>query len=207
MIDYKVYVNNGVEALGVDKKTITVNEDVRTADEAAMAREIHHENALIPEQVAQSVLQNFCKAAANLMSMGFAIQFKNGNDVALRIHPDLHLEGGSIDLDRAKQIMPDEVHTEEDMVNNAGELVSRAGVTVKVAAECQTKFTELLRDMKPSVNRAGIVERAKVTRKDSEGGGTTPDPGTGGGDNGGDDNGGNGGGGVTPPGGNSGNDD
>ena len=29
-------------------------------------------------------------------------------------------EGGSIDLDRAKQIMPDEVHTEEDMVNNAG---------------------------------------------------------------------------------------
>ncbi len=45
MIDYKVYVNNGNEALGVDKKTITLNEDL------------------------QAVLQNFCKAAANLMSM------------------------------------------------------------------------------------------------------------------------------------------
>ena len=193
MIDYKVYVNNGNEALGVDKKTITVNEDVRTADEAAMAREIHHENTLIPEQVAQAVLQNFCKAAANLMSMGFCVQLRNGNDVALRIHPDLHLEGGNMDLERAKQIMPDDIHTEEDMVKNAGELVSRVGVSVKVAAECQPKFSELLMDMKPSVNRNGIVERARVNRKDSEGGETaSPDPSQGG-DNDGDDTGGGGG--------------
>ena len=199
MIDYKICVNNGNEILGIDRKTITVNEDVRTADEAAVAREIAHENPLIPEQVAQSVLQNFCKAAANLMTMGFAIQFRNGNDVALRIHPDLHLEGGSIDLARAKQIMPDDVHTEEDMVNKAGELVSRAGVSVKVAAEAQPKFTELLKSLNPSVNRSGIVERAKVTRKDGgdtpapDGGGDTPTPdpdpdGGGGGDHdGGDD--------------------
>ena len=69
------------------------------------------------------------------------------------------------------------------------------------------KFTELLKSLNPGVNRTGIVERAKVTRKDGEGGetpdpgtggGTTPDPGTGGGTTpdpgtggeGGDDNGG-----------------
>ena len=200
MIDYKVCLNNGNEVLGVDQKTITANEDVRTADEAAMAREIHHENPLIPEQVAQGVLQNFCKAAVNLMSMGFAIQFRNGNDVALRIHPDIHVAGGNIDLERAKELMPDDVHTEADMVTFAGELVSRAGVTVRVAAESQPKFTELLKSLNPGVNRTGIVERAKVMRKDGEGGeggGTTPvtpDPGTGGDDNpgggGGDDGGG-----------------
>ena len=200
MIDYKVCLNNGNELLGVDQKTITANEDVRTADEAAVAREIAHENPLIPEQVAQGVLQNFCKAAANLMSMGFSIQLRNGNDVALRIHPDIHVDGGNIDLARAKELMPDDVHTEEDMVTFAGELVSRAGVTLRVKAESQPKFTELLKSLNPGVNRTGIVERAKVTRKDGEGGeggGTTPvtpDPGTGGGDNprggGGDDGGG-----------------
>ena len=31
-----------------------------------LAREIHHLNALIPEQVAESVLANFCQAAAQL---------------------------------------------------------------------------------------------------------------------------------------------
>ena len=197
MIDYKVCVNNGNEVLGINQKTITANEDLRTADEAALAREIAHENPLIPEQVAQSVLQNFCKAAANLMTMGFAIQLRNGNDVALRIHPDIHVDGGNIDLQRAMELMPDKVHSEADMDTYAGDLVSRAGVTVKVRAESQPKFTELLKSLNPGVNRTGVVERAKVLRKDGEGGGTTPtpdpgtgggttpDPGTGGGDNGG----------------------
>ena len=196
MIDYKVCLNTGNELLGVDQKTITANEDVRTADEAAVAREIAHENPLIPEQVAQGVLQNFCKAAANLMSMGFSIQLRNGNDVALRIHPDIHVDGGNIDLARAKELMPDDVHTEEDMVTFAGELVSRAGVTLRVKAESQPKFTELLKSLNPGVNRTGIVERAKVTRKDGEGGGSdgggttpvNPDPGTGGDTPGGNDN-------------------
>ncbi|MBO7069001.1 MAG: hypothetical protein J6W52_10065 [Bacteroidaceae bacterium] len=183
MIDYKVCLNNGNEVLGIDQKTITANEDLRTVDEEALAREIHHENGLIPEQVARAVLENFCKAAANLMSMGFAIQLRNNKDVALRIHPDLHIEGGSINLARARELMPDKVSTEEDMVKYAGELVSRAGVSIRVKSECQQKFTDLLMSLNPSVNRAGMIERAKVTRLDSDdedepgnGGTVTPDP-------------------------------
>ena len=30
------------------------------------------------------------------MAMGFAIQFKNGQDVLMRIYPDVHLKGGNI---------------------------------------------------------------------------------------------------------------
>lgn len=214
MIDYKVYVNNGIEALGVNQKTITANEDLRTVDEQDLAREIHHENTLIPEQVAQAVLQNFCKAAAKLMAMGFAIQLRNGNDVAMRIHPDIHVEGGNIDLQRAIELMPDKVAGEDDMVTYAGDLVSRAGVTLKVRAESQPKFTELLKSLNPGVNRTGVVERAKVLRKDGTGGttpnpgtggGTTPDPGTGGGgtnQGGGNQGGGTGGGGSQGGGGN-----
>ena len=67
MFSYNIYINNGVEAFGTEGKTITVNEVVQTADIKALAREIHHENMLIPEQVAESVLQNFAKAAANII--------------------------------------------------------------------------------------------------------------------------------------------
>ena len=59
----------GNEALQ-SEKTITANEVLRTCDTKALAREISHQNALIPEQVAAAVLENFCKAAAEKMAEG-----------------------------------------------------------------------------------------------------------------------------------------
>ena len=82
------------------------NEVVENVDEQAQAREISHLNPLIPEQVAKAVLENFCKAVASLMSLGFAIQLKNGNDAALRLYPDIHVRGGNINLSRAQQLDP-----------------------------------------------------------------------------------------------------
>jgi len=190
MIQYNICLNNGIEAFGIDPKTITANEFVMTCDEQALAREISHENPLIPEQVAKAVLENFCKAAAQLMSMGFAIQLKNGNDVALRIHPDIHVKGGNINLARAKELDPTVTELTKE---NAGDLVDRAGVVLRAKAECEPKFTELLLSMGAGISRKDVIERAMVARKDDSGsnennGGTTPttpdtpsDPGTGGG--------------------------
>ena len=196
---YNVYLNHGNENIGVNENTITVNEVVETVGEIALAREINHENMLIPVQVAKAVLENFCKAAANLMSMGYAIQLKNGDDAALRIYPDIHVKGGNINLARAKELDPT---VTELTMENAGDLVTKAGVTVRAKAECEQKFTELLMSIGESITRNDVVERAKVLRKDSEGS-TSPDPGTGGGETpdtpetpsgeGGDDNGGGGG--------------
>lgn len=192
MFHYNIQINNGNEAFGTEGKTITVNEVVQTADLKALSREIHHENLLIPEQVAESVLQNFAKAAVNLMSQGFAIQFKSGDDVIMRIYPDMHIKGGNINLKRAQELIPG---TTEITKENAGELVSRAGVTVRAYAECGRKFTEMLMGESSGIQRDGIVEKDRVMLKDgseeggddSQGGGTTPtptpDPGTGGGDN------------------------
>ena len=196
MFNYNICINNGVEAFGTEGKTITVNEVVQTADIKALAREIHHENMLIPEQVAESVLQNFAKAAANLMAQGFAIQFKSGDDVLMRIYPDIHIKGGNINLKRAQELIPG---TTEITVENAGELVSRAGVSVRAYAECEKKFTELLMAEGSGLQRKDVIEKARVMKTDGTGtatvtptpsgggdnpGGTvTPDPGTGGGDN------------------------
>ena len=170
MFNYKVCLNNGIEAFGVNEKTITANEVVETVDEQALAREISHLNPLIPEQVAKAVLENFCKAAATLMSMGFAIQLKNGSDAALRLYPDIHVRGGNINLSRAQQLDPS---VTELTVENAGALVDKAGVTVRAKAECEQKFTELLLSMGASVQRKEVVEKAKVERKDGSGT-TTP---------------------------------
>ena len=191
MFYYNICINNGVEAFGTEGKTITVNEVLQTADIKALAREIHHENMLIPEQVAESVLQNFAKAAVNLMSMGFAIQFKSNDNVVMRIYPDIKLKSGNINLDKAKELMPDDVHNEEEMVEQAGNLVAKVGITVRAHAECGRKFTEMLMAESSGIERKDIIEKPRIMKNDeengsgSDNGGTTPvtpDPGTGGGE-------------------------
>ena len=138
MIQYEVNLNNGVEAFGTGK-TITANEVLLTCDEKALAREIHHQNSLIPEDVAASVLGYFGKAAAQLMAMGFAIQFKNGQDVLMRIYPDVHLKGGNINLERAKQLNPD---VTELTLENAGEGYSVERKAVKEVAYVAKKGSD-----------------------------------------------------------------
>ena len=166
MIKYQINFNQGNEAFGTSK-TITANEIVETADEKALAREIHHLNALIPQQVAEAVLANFCQAAAQLMAMGYAVVLKNGNDAALRIYPDIKIKGGNINLARAKELDPT---VSELKMENAGDLALKAGVTVRAKAECEAKFTEMLLAQGASVERKAVVEKAFVARKGSQGG-------------------------------------
>ena len=165
MIKYQVSLNKGVEAFG-SGPTITANEIVDTADASALAREIHHLNSLIPEQVAEAVLQNFCEAAANLMAMGYAVVLRSGADAAIRIYPDVHVKGGNINLDRAKALIPGTVALSLD---NAGDLVSEAGVTVRAKAECEVKFTDLLTKAEARLERKEVVEKAFVKRADASG--------------------------------------
>lgn len=103
------------------------------------------------------------------MSQGFAIQFKNGQDVMMRIYPDIHIKGGNINLAKAKEPMPNEVTDETSMIANAGELVNKAGVVVRAYTECQKKFTDLLLAETSSIQRSKIVERAKINLNNNTG--------------------------------------
>jgi hypothetical protein len=189
MIEYKGQLNLGNEILGTEK-TITANEVVRTADTQALAREIHHQNALIPEQVAKAVLDNFCAAACELMAMGFAVQFANGDDVAMRIYPDIHVKGGNINLKRAKELDPS---VTDLTVENAGELIDKAGgVTVRVRATVQQKFTEMLMKQDVKIQRTDVSEVPYVERT-NDGNGTQAPTNNGGGNSGGNNGGDNGG--------------
>lgn len=192
-LKYQGQLNLGNAAFGTEK-TITANEVVDTVDLKALAREIHHQNELIPAQVAENVLENFAQAAAELMAMGFAIQFKKGNDVFLRIYPDIHVKGGNINLARAKQLDPT---VTELTLENAGALIDKAGgVTVRVRAEVEKKFTDLLMAETSGIERKGIVEKAYVERKESGEQSGDDNSGEGSGDDNQGGNGGNSGGGF-----------
>lgn len=160
MIEYNGQINLPNANFGVTERTITANEDVRTCDIQALAREISHQNRLIPEDVAQQVLAYFCKAAVEKMTEGFAIQLANGSDIALRIFPDVHVKGGNINLKRAKELTGNQNLTEQEMVDMAAELIDKAGVKVSVKAVAQLKFTELLEKEGYQLHRKGIVTKS-----------------------------------------------
>ena len=122
---------------------------------------------------------------AEKMAEGFAIQLYNGQDVAIRIFPDIHVKGGNINLTRAKQLDPT---VTELTAENAGELIDKAGgVTCRVRATCMQKFTDLLEAEDYQVKRVGIETKAYIEKK---GNGEDEEEPVNGGDNNGDNGGG-----------------
>lgn len=175
MVDYKVFVNQGVEAFGTSGKTLSVEEQPRTISEDFLADAIHSQNELIPKRTVKEVLSIFGTVACRLMAEGLALQFQNDGDVLLRMYADAKIKGGNINLARARELTGKADLTEEEMVQRAGEIVGLAGIQLRSYAEVQQKFNELLMSYKPSPNQTGIVERAYVEKKNgTSGGGTTP---------------------------------
>ena len=188
-IKFNVCLNQGNEALQTGK-SITANEVCETADNKFVAHHVElHTRGLITEDIAKIVLDNFCETVAELVGQGYAVQLCKDGDVMLRIFPDIHLNGDSINLARAQQLDP----TVTDLtLENAGDLAARVGVTVKPRAIVSAKFIDLLDAKKGTVERNAVVEKPYVARNGSTAGN---DPGNGNGSgnggNQGDPNGGN----------------
>ena len=160
-IQYKATLNKGNEALRTGP-TITVNEDLRPASDGMLASWIHYKNALIPEDVAAQVLGYFCDAAVALMSQGLAIHLKHRGVTMLRIFPDLHVKGGTLTLERARQLDPTVSELTPEVVRR---LIARAGIEVKVHASVNPKFHELLSDYGFDTECAEVEVRDVVRRR------------------------------------------
>ena len=189
-IKFNVCLNQGNEALQTGK-SITANEVCETADNKFVAHHVElHTRSLITEDIAKIVLDNFCETVAELVGQGYAVQLCKDGDVMLRIFPDIHLNGDSINLARAQQLDP----TVTDLtLENAGDLAARVGVTVKPRAIVTAKFLDLLDAKKGTVERNAVVEKPYVARNGSTAGNDTGNGGndSGNGGNQGDPNGGN----------------
>ena len=182
---YQIQVNNGNANLGVTQKTITVNEVTDVVDQKFMAHYIHLHNGLIPEDVAAQVLSLFGECAAELMAQGHAIHLKREQDVLLRMYGDIHVRGGNINLERARELMQNPALTEQEMVELAGELVSRAGVTVRARCEAEQKLTDLLRRQDASVQRVDGIKEVAFIEASGNGSSESSADNQGDGDNGG----------------------
>lgn len=187
MVDIQISINNGNEAFGTTGKTITVNEQPKSISLDFVAEELHHRMPLVPADVISQVLVGFQDVAARMMAEGFAIQGTNAKgDVLLRYYTDARLKCQSINLEKAKELMPDVVTDEATMVEHAGELIALAGVQLRPYVEVKQKFHELLDEYKPKYEVKGTKEVAFVPKKDGNNGGNTGgSDNQGGGDNGG----------------------
>ena len=187
MLKFNVCLNQGNEALQTGK-SITANEVCETADHKFVAHHVElHTRGRITEDIAKIVLDNFCETVAELVGQGYAVQLCKDGDVMLRIFPDIHLNGDSINLARAQQLDP----TVTDLtLQNAGDLAARVGVTVKPRATVTAKFIDLLDAKKGTVERNAVVEKSYVARNGSTAGNDSGN-GSGNGGNQGDPNGGN----------------
>ena len=125
------------------------------------------------------------------MAEGLALQFQNDGQVLLRLYTDAKIKGGNINLQRARELTGDRQLEESELVQRAGEIVNLAGVQLRAYAEVQQKFNELVQSFHPVPNNIGIIERARIERKDGTGseqgdnggqqqGGTTNNPPAGG---------------------------
>ena len=156
----------GTAGYGMTENLNRTADIVKNATNKDIAREVYQLNPLIPEQVTLSVIENICQAAANLMSMGHAVTLQSKGRAALRIYPDVSLRGRNITLARAQQL--DDTITELTTAN-AGDLVSRVGVRVRVRAACQPAFAKLLQDAGISTQRKDTINMPKILQ-----GGSTP---------------------------------
>ena len=161
MLKYNVKLNNGNEALNVNEKTVTAIEVVENVDAKFMAHHMHLHNALIPEDVATAVLNAFCESAAELMGQGHAVVLTSKGKAALRLYPDIHVKGGNINLARAQELMPE---VTELSLDNASELVQRAGLTLRAKAECEPAMGVLLDQSKSGLTLNEVVNVPYVHR-------------------------------------------
>lgn len=168
MVDYKLFINNGIDAFGTSGKTLSIEEQPRTISVDFLADAIYSQNELVPKRMVKEVLSTFGTVAARLMAEGLALQFQSDGDVLLRMYADAKIKGGNINLQRARELTGNPQLTEEEMVSRAGEIVRLAGVQLRAYAEVQQKFNELLQSFKPQPNLSGTVERARIERTNTD---------------------------------------
>ena len=161
MIHYNVKLHNGNEAFGINEKSISACEVVENVDAKFLAHHMHLHNPLIPEDVATAVLNAFCESAAELMGQGHAVVLTSKGKAALRLYPDIHVKGGNINLARAQELMEG---VTELSLDNAAELVQRAGLTLRAKAECEPAMGVLLDQSKSGLSLNEVVNVPYVHR-------------------------------------------
>lgn len=163
---YQIFIQNGNENFGTEGSTVYVAEKLQKLRKEYIANRIHEKNKLVPIQVIDDVLSNFVTVTAEAMAEGMPVQLTDGDDVMIRIYPDMSIKGGNINLERAKELIPG---LTEITPENAAELVQKAGIQLRVKVESQAKFLELVKSFKPTMESTGyVIVKDKVLKSNAD---------------------------------------
>lgn len=171
-------LNQGNEALNLGPSYSVEEKPIGTASNKQIAEHVHMLNGLIPVDVAEAVLNVLGDVYIHFMAQGYRVPFTGRGYSLGTLYADVKLKK-NVTLDDVKSIDPS-VNTLT--IQDFDKYVKPSDIVVRAKMETEDKFNERLRAELEGIDRAEIVEKAFVPRKEN------------GGDNQGGNQGGNGGG-------------
>lgn len=175
-IPYSIYLNEGTEGFN-EKKTLTVGETPVDLSATELAREVHHANALIPQAVAEGVINSLMDVIAQKLAEGYRISLRHRGEAYLSLYADLHLKQ-TFDLAEARK----RGFTGTELTLEAAPLITANDITLRARAEVEQKFTEAVRTYCQGIQRTDSKTRPFVRKKGSttegnnQGGGSVMPP-------------------------------
>ena len=175
-------LNQGNEALNLGQSYSVEEKPVGTASNKQIAEHVHMLNGLIPTDVAEAVLNVLGDVYIHFIAQGYRVPFTGRGYSLGSIYADVKLKK-NVTLDDVKAIDPTVTTL---TLQDFDKYVKTSDIVVRAKFETEDKFNERLRAELEGIERAEIVEKAYVPRKENKGGnggGSNPG-GNGGGDNG-----------------------
>ena len=168
-------LNQGNEALNLGQSYSVEEKPVGTASNKQIAEHVHMLNGLIPTDVAEAVLNVLGDVYIHFIAQGYRVPFTGRGYSLGSIYADVKLKK-NVTLDDVKAIDPTVTTL---TLQDFDKYVKPSDIVVRAKFETEDKFNERLRAELEGIERAEIVEKAYVPRKENQGGNGGSNPGGG----------------------------
>lgn len=159
-------LNQGNEALNLGQSYSVEEKPVGTASNKQIAEHVHMLNGLIPTDVAEAVLNVLGDVYIHFIAQGYRVPFTGRGYSLGSIYADVKLKK-NVTLDDVKAIDPSVTTL---TLQDFDKYVKPSDIVVRAKFETEDKFNERLRAELEGIERAEIVEKAYVPRKENQGG-------------------------------------
>lgn len=159
-------LNQGNEALNLGQSLSVEEKPIGTASNKQIAEHVHMLNGLIPTDVAEAVLNVLGDVYIHFMAQGYRVPFTGRGYSLGSMYADVKLKK-NVTIDDVKAIDPT-VNTLT--LQDFDKYVKPSDIVVRAKFETEDKFNERLRGELEGIERAELVEKAFVPRKENQGG-------------------------------------
>lgn len=159
-------LNQGNEALNLGQSFSVEEKPIGTASNKQIAEHVHMLNGLIPTDVAEAVLNVLGDVYIHFMAQGYRVPFTGRGYSLGSMYADVKLKK-NITLADAQAIDPTVTALR---LEDFDRFVKTNDIVVRAYFETEDKFNERLRSELEGIDRAELVEKAFIPRKENQGG-------------------------------------